>query len=222
MKKRLYDNLKKVLIDGQFNDYECFRDLYWLDYKFDGDLNVEEFRDDIIDYTDDLQNSIPYDNEIDDGCYVTFFLNKDSELMVKYESLIDWIDCGGCCGFDEAFKEKFDKIDFKKFVNFNHKNFSRDYFMLDIDIFINFPLSDIRLDTFSLKYKIDDLIIDVLSEDLKEEIVKAIRDSLSENTYTSLYPIYRGEFEIMLNIKNNENVIFKEYYNKHIFKEVPE
>ena len=37
-----------------------------------------------------------------------------------------------------------------------------------------------------------------------------------------MYPIYNGEFEMILDIKNNEVVVFDEYFNKQIINVIPE
>jgi hypothetical protein len=220
MKKSLYDSLIKVIKHGEFKKYECFRDKYSIDYKFDGDLNVLEFIDDIIDYADELQYTIPNEDEEDEGCYLTFKLNEHSDLTATYKSKIDWDDCGHDLLID--FETNLNDLEIKRFLNFEHKNFSTDNFILNVNLYLkSYPL-DINYDAYSLKYKIDDLVIDIVNEDLKLEIINILKETLLNGGYASMYPIYNGEFEMILNIKNNEVVVFNEYYNKHIINVIPE
>ncbi len=221
MKKRLYDNLIKIIEKGEFNYYECFDDTYWLNYKCDELHDIEEFREDIIDYADNLQTTIPYDGEEDMGCYLTFSL-RDNELTAHYQSCIDWNECGGHCSFEEDFKSKFNKIDFKNLINFSHKNFSPYHFSLNIDFYIKFPFADFSLYSYSLNYKIDDLVIEIESISLKEEIIEIFKETLAVNNYTTLYPVYNSKFEFLIEVLNNDIINCREYYNYHSFKVTPE
>ena len=220
MKKSLYDSLIKVIKHGEFNNYQCFRDTYSIDFKFDGDLDIKEFTDDIIDYAEGLQSSTLHEFGEDMGCYLTFKLNEHFDLTATYESKIDWDDCGHDLLID--FEAKLNDIEIKRFLNFEHKNFSTDNFILNVNLNIkSYPL-DINYDAYSLKYKIDDLVIDIVNEDLKLEIINILKETLLNGGYASMYPIYNGEFEMILDIKNNEVVVFDEYFNKQIITVMPE
>lgn len=221
MKKRLYDNLIKIIKKGEFYDYECFRETYWLNYKCDEEHDIEVFRDDIIDYAEDLQISFHDDFDETEGCNLSFELS-DNVLKANYKSMIDWVDCGGLCGFEDEFNFKFKNIDFKNFINFSHKNFSPDNFLLNIEFHIKFPFADLRLDNYSLKYKIDDLTIDIANDDLKHEIINICKETLAENNYTTLYPVYSNKFEILIEVSNNNLVYCREFYNYQSFKVIPE
>jgi hypothetical protein len=220
MKKSLYDSLLKVIKYGEFNNYECFRDKYSIDYKFDGDLNVLDFIDDIIEYADELQSTIPNEDEEDDGCYITFKLNEHSVLTANYQSKIDWVRCGHDLLVD--FEAKLNDLGIQRFLNFEHKHFSTDNFILNVNLYLKTYPFDINCDTYSLKYKIDDLVIDIVNEDLKIEIINILKETLLNGGYACLYPIYNGVFEMLLIIENNEVVVFDEYYNNHIINVMPE
>jgi hypothetical protein len=212
--------LLKVIKYGEFNNYECFRDKYSIDYKFDGDLNVLEFIDDIIDYADELQNATIHEFGPDMGCYLTFKLNEHSVLTANYQSKIDWVRCGHDLLVD--FEAKLNDLGIQRFLNFEHKHFSTDNFILYVNLYLKTYPFDINCDTYSLKYKIDDLVIDIFNEDLKNEIINILKETLMNSGYACMHPIYNGEYEMVLYIENNEVVVFDEYFNKHIIKVIPE
>ena len=220
MKKSLYNNLIKVITNGKFEYYQCYRDWYLIDYKYDGDLNVEEFIDGIIEYAQELQETMRFDNEIDEGCFLSFRINENGDLKADYSSRIDWVDVYN--ELFEDFKEKFQELDIKRLLDFNHKNFSFDNFLLNVEGFLKSSSSEITINEISLKYKIDDLVIDILNKELLELVVNVLKETLLLSGYAIFNPIFNNEFEMKFKIENNTVITFDEYFNFTRFTIKPE